>query len=718
MCKKLIVLALSLCVISSAGASTIVWDFENGNDHRFTLWSAYYAWPTDDDPNTAGDEALTGAGGAVSLPDFGVAWTVGPPTQFDGQKPAADVANARVDADGLLDYSLGTERIATESGTLNTFNLNQHGDYIHTQENDQIATSMAVLLDEGSVLKVWSWGGGSNSHAPEYDPDPIQMYTNGSSGIAVLSAEEDDLYAILATIHTQGKSTLTEDTLDLSAFAGKQVYIEVVDAFEGGWGWLAVDKIQITNAIVPLVIWDFENGEDHDFVLSTVKPATPAPDDPNTAGDEALTGGWEPGNPENLPEAGNTWTIGAPEDFDGLYAGADPGRREDEEGKLLYSLGKQRIISGHGSLNTYCLNFHGDYVHTPQNDQIATSPSVLLLDNAVLTIWSSGGGSNSIPPELDPDPNEGYVDNSGGLVVLSADDGSILTTLWLQQKGLDADEAGNPDSVVGFDELDLSAFAGQTVIFEVVDAYEGGWGWISVDEIQISNARVLGIEWDFENGNDHGFTLSCINPATPAADDPATAGDEALTGGWDPNNPNNLPQAGMVWEIGTPDMSDGLLPGADPDHARTDANGLLDYAGGTDRFLNHDHGFLNTFSLNYHGDYVHDQENDQIATSPTVMLYEGAMLTAITVAGGADTEPILDEPGKGYTDGSGGIAVRSAADGTILASMVAQSGNEEEPFTLDLSAFAGQEVYIEVVDAHEGGWGWIAVDSIVITNAL
>jgi hypothetical protein len=249
MCKKfIIVLALSLLLISSAGAETVTWDFENGNDHNFILQSTYYAWPAWDDPNTAGDESITGVGGAQGLPDAGIAWTVGPPTQFDGQKPAADVEHARVDANGLLDYSLGTERIATESGTLNTFNLNQHGDYIHTQENDQIASSPIVTLDANAVLTVWSWGGGNGTHAPEYDPDPAFWYTDGSSGIAVISAEEDDLYAILATIHTQGKGTRTEDTLDLSAFAGRKVFLDVVDAFEGGWGWLAIDEIQITNA--------------------------------------------------------------------------------------------------------------------------------------------------------------------------------------------------------------------------------------------------------------------------------------------------------------------------------------------------------------------------------------------------------------------------------------------------------------------------------------
>ena len=180
---------------------------------------------------------------------------------------------------------------------------------------------------------------------------------------------------------------------------------------------------------------------------------------------------------------------------------------------------------------------------------------------------------------------------------------------------------------------------------------------MAVDEIRIAKkADLPTVEWDFENGNDHGFTLSSLNPATPAADDPAVAGDEAITGGWEEGNPNNLPEAGVTWTIGPPTQMDGLLPGADPANARVDANGLLDYFAGTER-MTADHSFLNTFNLNYHGDFVHTQENDQIATSPTVLLYEGAILTASVAASGADHAPALDEPGKGYTDGSGGIAV-------------------------------------------------------------
>jgi hypothetical protein len=249
MCKKFItVLTLSLLLISSAGAGTVIWDFENGNDHNFILQSTYNAAVGIDDPDTAGDESITGVGGISGLPDAGVAWTVGPPTQFDGLKPA--VSNgARVGADGLLDYSLGTQVIPSESGTLNTFNLNQNGDQLHSQENDQIASSPIVILDANAVLTVWSAGGGNGTHAPDYDPNPALWYTDGSCGIAVISAEEDDLYAILATIHIQSQGSITENTLDLSEFAGRRIFLDVVDAFEGNSGWLAIDKIQITNAI-------------------------------------------------------------------------------------------------------------------------------------------------------------------------------------------------------------------------------------------------------------------------------------------------------------------------------------------------------------------------------------------------------------------------------------------------------------------------------------
>ena len=76
MCKKLIVLVLSLCVISSANARTIIWDFENGYGHGFVLQSTYAAAFAFDDPNIAGDESLTGIGGVAGLPDAGVAWTM------------------------------------------------------------------------------------------------------------------------------------------------------------------------------------------------------------------------------------------------------------------------------------------------------------------------------------------------------------------------------------------------------------------------------------------------------------------------------------------------------------------------------------------------------------------------------------------------------------------------------------------------------------------
>jgi hypothetical protein len=99
-----------------------------------------------------------------------------------------------------------------------------------------------VLLGDDAWLFVWSHGGGSETHAPEQDGDG---YTDGSSGIAVLSADDRSL---LASVLCDGHGTLTEDTIDLTMYAGEEVIIEVVDAFQGSWGWIAVDEIFITNA--------------------------------------------------------------------------------------------------------------------------------------------------------------------------------------------------------------------------------------------------------------------------------------------------------------------------------------------------------------------------------------------------------------------------------------------------------------------------------------
>ncbi|NIN34845.1 MAG: hypothetical protein GTO60_07005, partial [Gammaproteobacteria bacterium] len=219
MCKKfIIVLALSLFLISSTSAATISWDFENGNDHRFSLWSVVSAVGWIDDPNIAGDESLTGAGGHTSLPGSGVAWTIGPPNQFDGQIPTVEEGCHVVN--GLLEYGPCNDPFNVfnveppsytnsrgQTSYLNTYNLSQWGDGLHTADNDQIATSPPVVLGENAVLTVWSHGGGSGTHAPEYDPDPAMMYTDGSSGIAVLSAEEEDKWALLASLYLNGHGT-------------------------------------------------------------------------------------------------------------------------------------------------------------------------------------------------------------------------------------------------------------------------------------------------------------------------------------------------------------------------------------------------------------------------------------------------------------------------------------------------------------------------------
>ena len=228
-------------------AQDILWDFEDENDAQgFTLRCLNPATPAADDPTIAGDEAVTGVGGDNGLPAAGLAWSVGPPTQYDGLITAF-VEGCHADATtGVLTYGPCNDPFGAdfEHGFLNTYNLSQWGDDLHDAANDQIATSPLVTLSAGAMLSVFAAGGGPGT-APDLEPDPANGYYDGSSGIAVLTAEGDSL---LASVGIVNHSPVGETTLDLSAFAGQTVIIEVVDAFEGSWGWSAVDQIQISNA--------------------------------------------------------------------------------------------------------------------------------------------------------------------------------------------------------------------------------------------------------------------------------------------------------------------------------------------------------------------------------------------------------------------------------------------------------------------------------------
>ncbi len=257
MCRELnylmLALVVSLVCVAPVHGNDVIWDFENGNDHGFTLWSVNPATPAANDPTIAGEEALTGVGGAKGLPDAGVAWSIGRPDQFDGQKPAVDEGD-KDKADGTMEYNqAGTNHPFTfpvngrdQESYLNTYNLTGWGDNVHADENDQIATSPLLLIGSDAQLTVWVHGGGSGTHAPELDSNPNDGYTTDSAGVAVISAADGSL---LASVLTNGQGTLREDTIDLSEFAGQMVHIEVVDAFDGSWGWIAVDEIRISNAL-------------------------------------------------------------------------------------------------------------------------------------------------------------------------------------------------------------------------------------------------------------------------------------------------------------------------------------------------------------------------------------------------------------------------------------------------------------------------------------
>lgn len=221
----------------------VTWDFEDPDgdgiydDHGFTLRGLFEG----------------------ELPDGGSAWAVGPPNQFDGEVPVIE-EGCHLQADGTLLYATGCNQPFPydpdvdsndrgQDGYLDTYAVTQWGDNVHTEDNDQIATSPAIVLPADALLEVWSVGADGRYFEPELEDDPdADGYLTGSSGVAVISEADGSLLASLLVASNGG--TVNYDDLDISEFAGQTVRVEVVDAFAGGWGWLAIDEITIDGAEV------------------------------------------------------------------------------------------------------------------------------------------------------------------------------------------------------------------------------------------------------------------------------------------------------------------------------------------------------------------------------------------------------------------------------------------------------------------------------------
>ncbi len=253
MCTKMVRVAVTMlaCLLMftpCAQADDVVWDFENGNDHGFVLQSLVPATPAPQDPDRAGDESITGIGGPNGLPGAGIAWTICDLYEFEGLLPALtegnNIINGRLVPTNSLPQGRGPSQLG-QTGYLNTYAITMWGDNLHTATNDQVATSPLVDLGQGSVMTVHALGGTGTYRAPEHDPDPAQWYTTGSCGIAILNRSGE----IVESLFTPSQNW-REYTVDLSHLAGQKVTVEVVDAFAGGWGWIAIDQIRITNAKV------------------------------------------------------------------------------------------------------------------------------------------------------------------------------------------------------------------------------------------------------------------------------------------------------------------------------------------------------------------------------------------------------------------------------------------------------------------------------------
>jgi hypothetical protein len=78
---------------------------------------------------------------------------------------------------------------------------------------------------------------------------------------------------------------------------------------------------------------------------------------------------------------------------------------------------------------------------------------------------------------------------------------------------------------------------------------------------------------------------------------------------------------------------------------------------------------------------------------------------------GSDASFVFEGSGNG-----GVLELVDAGSNAVLASVVpGRTSTTLEAFSLDASAFAGQDVFLRIVDNSSGGWGHIAVDNIIYT---
>lgn len=164
-------------------------------------------------------------------------------------------------------------------------------------------------------------------------------------------------------------------------------------------------------------------------------------------------------------------------------------RLEAIDGRLTYGDGKRPMPPSAGDGLIGSMPFEIRDEHHPA--LVLRSPAFILEPGGGITLKLLGGtgGANQPPQRDDMLPHASKPDGFMGVALRRASDGRYLA--WLKRAEPD-EGAGNWQTLrLEPEALAESGAANEVLTLDLIDVYEGDWGWIAMDEIVIDGRMVV-----------------------------------------------------------------------------------------------------------------------------------------------------------------------------------------------------------------------------------
>ncbi len=301
-----------------------------------------------------------------------------------------------------------------------------------------------------------------------------------------------------------------------------------------------------------------------------------------------------------------------------------------------------------------------------------------------------------------------------------------------------AKASGTDEEPFLYRNMDLSAFLGKTVFLQVVDQSQGGWGHVTLDDVRVNypssprNVRTsrtdtaVTVSWNpvsdtglagynvyRSTSENSGYTRLNPTPITATSYTDRTAApttgyfyrvSAVSTDGTESDDTQNTAYAAVAPPSNAThwNFEDGTLQGWTVQPG-SNFGPLI-----TDRVYYHN---TPTVPWNKEGRYFLSTEEDPngnfndsytgVINSPNFTLTKPTV--SVLVGGGGSPQTYVAACLADATQPHGCKVVGKA------------NGTDEEPFlyrNMDLSAFLGKTVFLQVVDQSQGGWGHVTLDDV------